>query len=200
MSQSLFTGFFSGLTLIVAVGAQNTFVLRQGLRREHIFWICLFCACSDALMIAAGVFGLNAFVQSVPGFETLMRFGGAAFLIAYGGKSLFRAWVGGQSMKADDARSAGSLLRVLVACAALTWLNPHLYLDTMVLLGSIASNSASPTLFVVGASAASFVFFFALGYGARLLAPAFERPKTWRLLDAFVGLTMLFVAAALLVG
>lgn len=195
---SLITGFLTGSTLILAIGAQNAFVLRQGVRREHVFWVCLLCACSDALLIGAGVLGLGAFLLAAPTLEVAMRIAGAAFLLVYGAGSLRRAWRGGQSLDPTEAALSGSLSRVLLTCLALTWLNPHVYLDTMVLLGGIAARDPSPALFSGGAIAASFVFFFSLGFGARALAPLFARPVTWRVLDALVGLMMWLVAIALL--
>lgn len=201
MSQSVITGFFAGLSLILAIGAQNTFVLRQGLRREHVLWVCLVCACSDAVLIAAGVLGLGAVVKAVPMLETVTRFGGAAFLLAYGLGNLRRAWKAPQGMAAQNMDGDARPLRpVLATCLALTWLNPHVYLDTVVLLGSVAADARAPLWFGAGAIAASFAFFFALGFGARLLAPAFAKPKTWRILDGCVGLTMIGLASVLAFG
>ena len=142
---SLIAGFFLGLSLIMAIGAQNAFVLRQGLRRQHVFWICLTCAGSDALLIAAGVLGFGSLAGAVPWFETVMRLGGAAFLIWYGARSLRSAWQGGAQL--DSAAEEGrvvALLPVMATVLALTWLNPHVYLDTVVLLGSISAQYPDP--------------------------------------------------------
>ncbi|MFW8593521.1 LysE/ArgO family amino acid transporter [Cribrihabitans neustonicus] len=198
MPPSLTAGFALGLSLIMAIGAQNAFVLRQGLRRQHVFWICLTCAGSDAVLITAGVFGFGALALAVPWFEQAMRFGGAAFLIWYGARSLRAAWRGGGALEAGAGAGASALLPVLATVLALTWLNPHVYLDTVVLLGSISAQYPQPLVFAAGASLASFTFFFTLGYGASLLAPVFAKPRAWQVLDALVGLTMWVIAAKLL--
>ena len=198
MPPSLTAGFALGLSLIMAIGAQNAFVLRQGLRRQHVFWICLTCAGSDAVLITAGVFGFGALALAVPWFEQAMRFGGAAFLIWYGARNLLAAWRGGGALEAEASTGTKALLPVLATVLALTWLNPHVYLDTVVLLGSISAQYPQPLVFAAGASLASFTFFFSLGYGASLLAPVFARPRAWHVLDGVVGLTMWAIAAKLL--
>jgi L-lysine exporter family protein LysE/ArgO len=195
---SLIAGFGLGFSLILAIGAQNAFVLRQGLKRQHVFWTCLACAASDALLIAAGVLGFGSLAQALPWFETVMRFGGAAFLVWYGARSLMAAWKGGEALEALASKADLPLLPVLTTVLALTWLNPHVYLDTVVLLGSISSQYPDPRLFGMGAILSSFTFFFMLGYGASLLAPVFARPRAWQLLDVIVGLTMWAIAAKLL--
>ncbi|MBA85293.1 LysE/ArgO family amino acid transporter [Thalassobius sp. S69A] len=195
--ESTIAGFGLGLSLILAIGAQNAFVLRQGVRREHVFAVCLTCALSDALLIAAGVSGFGALVTKLPWLEPLMRWGGAAFLIVYGARAFWAAWRGGAHLDAAQAGRA-SLKGVLLTCLLLTWANPHVYLDTVVLLGSVAAQYADRLNFALGAMTASFVFFFSLGYGARLLAPLFARPVAWRILDVLVGLIMWTVAASLL--
>jgi L-lysine exporter family protein LysE/ArgO len=189
-------GFLLGASLIVAIGAQNAFVLRQGLRKEHVFWVCLICALSDAALIAAGVAGFGALVTAVPWLAPVMRFGGAAFLLAYGLRSLWSAWrKSGALTPSDDVRK--SLGATIAACLAFTWLNPHVYLDTVVLLGSVSSQYADRAAFALGAMASSFLFFFSLGYGARLLRPLFANPKAWRILDVLIGISMLALAAKL---
>lgn len=193
---SVLSGFALGLSLILAIGAQNAFVLRQGLRRSHVLAVVLTCAVSDALLITAGVAGFGWLVEAAPWITPVFTFGGAAFLIAYGGISLRSAWRGGQALEAADS-GTGGLSRAVSTCLALTWLNPHVYLDTVVLLGSISSHSPWPFGFGMGAVVASFVFFFSLGYGARLLSPLFAKPSAWRWLDVIVGLTMLALAAKL---
>lgn len=195
--QAAIAGFALGLSLILAIGAQNAFVLRQGLRREHVFAVCLTCALSDAVLIAAGVAGFGTLARMVPGLETVMRFGGAAFLACYGLKNLLAAWKGGEAMEAG--RGTGQLRTALLTCLALTWLNPHVYLDTVVLLGSISAQYDAKIAFAAGAMLASFVFFFGLGYGARVLDPLFHRPLSWRVLDLIVGLTMWTIALTLIV-
>ncbi len=195
---SAFAGFSLGLSLILAIGAQNAFVLRQGLRREHVFAVVLTCALSDALLIAAGVAGFGVMVELVPWLEPVMRYGGAAFLIFYGARAFRAAWRGGEVLDTNMAVRAGSLRKALLTCLLLTWANPHVYLDTVVLLGSISAQHEDRLGFALGAMTASFVFFFSLGYGARLLAPLFARPVAWRVLDGLVGLVMWAIAAKLL--
>ena len=192
------SGFTLGLGLIVAIGAQNAFVLRQGLKREHVFWVCLVCALSDAVLIAAGVAGFGFVVQQLPWLIEAMRYGGAAFLIAYGIRSVLAAFRSTETLEAA-ASSAGSLRKAILTVLAFTWLNPHVYLDTVVLLGSISTQfgEAKP-VFAAGAMTASFAFFFSLGYGARLLRPLFANVTAWRLLDAATALVMFAIAAKLL--
>ncbi|EAQ26478.1 LysE/ArgO family amino acid transporter [Roseovarius sp. 217] len=196
--QAGLAGFALGLSLILAIGAQNAFVLRQGLRRAHVLAVVLVCAVSDAVLVAAGVTGFGVLAEAVPGLERIMRFGGAAFLLAYGARSFWAAWRGGAALEAGEG--AGSLRRAVLTCLALTWLNPHVYLDTVVLLGSVSAQYADRFAYGLGAVCASFVFFFALGYGARLLAPLFRRPGSWRVLDAGVGCVMWAIAFGLLRG
>ncbi|KGJ09257.1 LysE/ArgO family amino acid transporter [Paracoccus sphaerophysae] len=190
-------GLGTGLSLIVAIGAQNAFVLKQGLLRQHVFWVCLFCAVSDAVLIAAGVAGAGAIAERAPWFLAAMRWGGAAFLIWYGARSARAAWRGGETLRAAGA-APPSLAATLATIAALTWLNPHVWLDTVVLLGAVSSTWADRLSFALGAMSGSFLFFFALGYGARLLAPVFARPLAWRVLDGLVALVMWSIAAALI--
>lgn len=196
--QAVLAGFGLGFSLILAIGAQNAFVLRQGLRRAHVLAVVLTCAISDAVLIAAGVAGFGALAEAVPGLELAMRYGGAAFLIWYGARALLAAWRGGAALEAGAG--AGSLRAALLTCLALTWLNPHVYLDTVVLLGSISAQYDDRLGFALGAMTASFVFFFSLGYGARALAPVFARPNSWRWLDAGVGCVMWAIAFKLLWG
>lgn len=195
----MFAGFGLGLSLILAIGAQNAFVLRQGIRRSHVFAVCLTCAVSDALLIAAGVAGFGGLAQAVPWIEPVMRWGGALFLIAYGARALLSAWRGGAVLTVEGG-AVEALGPVLATCLALTCLNPHVYLDTVVLLGSVAAQYEDRLGFALGAMTASFVFFFTLGFGARRLAPLFARPQAWRVLDLGVGLLMWTIAAALLRG
>ena len=183
-------GFFLGLSLIVAIGAQNAFVLRQGLRGSHVFAICLTCAASDAALIAAGVGGLGQAIAALPWLTPLMRYGGAAFLTYYGLRSLRAAWTGNAALE-TRGEAEESLSAALLTCLALTWLNPHVYLDSVVLLGSISTQYPGEGLaFGTGATAASFLFFFSLGFGARYLRPLFARPAAWRVLDAAIAVIM----------
>lgn len=191
-------GFFLGLSLIVAIGAQNAFVLRQGLRRSHVFAICLSCAASDAALIAAGISGLGKAITTLPWLTPLMRYGGAAFLFFYSLRSLRAAWTGNAAMR-SEGEAQESLAAALLTCLALTWLNPHVYLDTVVLLGSISTQYPGQGLaFGLGATTASFLFFFSLGYGARYLRPLFARPAAWRVLDGLIALVMAAIAVNLL--
>ncbi|MEM8656335.1 MAG: LysE/ArgO family amino acid transporter [Pseudomonadota bacterium] len=194
---SFVPGFFLSLSLILAIGAQNAFVLRQGLRRLHVFWVCLTCALCDAILIAAGVAGFGALAEAVPWFEPVMRYGGAAFLIWYGWLNARSAWRGGAVMETGET-TPQSLRAAILTVLALTWLNPHVYLDTVVLIGSISSQYPDRLAFGVGAVLASFVFFFSLGYGARLLAPLFANPRAWQVLDGIIALTMWAIALKLL--
>ncbi|GLS20639.1 amino acid transporter [Labrys miyagiensis] len=199
MFTAAFSGFLLGLSLIVAIGAQNAFVLRQGLRREHVFAVCLACALSDAVLISIGVGGFGAVGIAVPWIEPVMRYGGALFLAAYGLRS-FRAALMSQGGLSPSDANAQSLARTLATCLAFTWLNPHVYLDTVVLLGSISTQYGGQKLaFGVGAGTASFLFFFSLGYGARLLRPVFAKPGAWRALDVLIGMTMCGLALKLAV-
>ncbi len=183
-------GFFLGLSLIVAIGAQNAFVLRQGLQGRHVLAICLTCAASDALLIAAGVGGFATMISSIGWLDPLLRYGGAVFLAFYGLRSL-RSAANGNSALTVRGDAEQSLAAALVTCLALTWLNPHVYLDTVVLLGSISTRYPGKEFaFAAGATSASFLFFFSLGYGARLLRPLFARPAAWRLLDGLIALVM----------
>jgi L-lysine exporter family protein LysE/ArgO len=193
-------GFLLGLSLIVAIGAQNAFVLRQGLLRRHVLAVCLICALSDALLIAAGVAGFGALVERLPALPRVMAWLGAAFLFWYG-LTRFREALHPAGLRAAE-EGAVSLRAAAATCLAFTWLNPHVYLDTVVLLGGIATRFAGSArlAFGVGAVVASFLFFFALGYGARLLAPWFARPGAWRVLDTAVGLTMWLLALKLVAG
>ncbi|WP_037308194.1 LysE/ArgO family amino acid transporter [Ruegeria halocynthiae] len=196
MPTTLIAGFALGFSLILAIGAQNAFVLRQGLRREHVFLLCLTCAVSDALLIAAGVAGFGSLAQLVPWFETVMRYGGAIFLTWYGLRSLQSAWRGGAVMEVGRGQRA-SLRSVLLTVLAFTWLNPHVYLDTVVLIGSISAQYEDRMAFAIGAMSSSFVFFFSLGYGARILSPVFTRPRAWQVLDVIIGVVMLAIALKL---
>lgn len=198
ISPSLFAGFTLGITLILAIGAQNAFVLRQGIKGEHVLAVVLTCALSEALLVTGGVFGMGTIATALPWFEPAMRIGGSLFLIWYGLRSLRAAWTGGASMEAAPDTGPARLLPVLLTCLAFTWLNPHVYLDTVVLLGTLSAQYPNPTAFGIGAVCAAFVFFFSLGFGARLLAPVFARPRAWQVLDALIGVVMLALAVKLL--
>jgi L-lysine exporter family protein LysE/ArgO len=200
MGTAIVSGFLLSISLIAAIGAQNAFVLRQGLRREHVGAVVLTCALSDAVLIAVGVAGFGALTEQVPWFGTAMRWGGAAFLIGYALRCFRAALRGGEAL-VPAATAPASLGRVLATCLMLTWANPHVYLDTLLLIGSISAQYAPHGAgFGLGAVTASFVFFSALGFGARLLGPVFARPRAWVVLEVVVGITMLTIAAGLLAG
>ncbi|MDP6185912.1 MAG: LysE/ArgO family amino acid transporter [Pseudomonadales bacterium] len=194
---TLIAGFSLGLGLILAIGAQNAFVLKQGIRKHHVFWICLCCAVSDALLIVAGVGGF-ASEALYPWIDPLTRYGGALFLLAYAVLSFKDAIYDESAMDYSAAEKPQSLRSALLVCLAFTWLNPHVYLDTLVLIGSVSTQYAEQReLFALGAVTASFVFFFSLGFGARYLGPLFAKPQAWRYLNIFVGCTMLAIATGL---
>lgn len=191
-------GLGLGLSLIVAIGAQNAFVLRQGLRREHVLAVVLICALSDAALIALGVGGAGFVFDRVPWLVEVVRWAGALFLLAYGVLAARRAIRPKPLVAASTEKTATSLLAVIGTCLALTWLNPHVYLDTVVLLGSVASTHGEYRwAFGAGAMLGSVLWFSALGFGARLLAPVFARPVAWRVLDGVIAVVMIALAVTL---
>ena len=193
------TGFALSATLIIAIGAQNAFVLRQGIRREHVAPIVVFCALADLLLIGAGVAGLAGVLGDSPALVALLTITGSAFLVWYGIRALRRALLP-QTLQAAAGTGPLSLGNAMAQAAGFTLLNPHVYLDTVLLMGSIGTRQA-PDLrvwFVGGAACASGLWFTALGFGARLLAPLFARPRAWQVLDTLVGLTMLTLAVVLI--
>ena len=195
---SVITGFLTGASLIIAIGAQNAFVLRQGLRREHVGIVIAICAISDAVLIALGVAGIGFVSRLHPAALDVLRYGGAAYLVWFGLRSLANARHA-QGLRAGGASAAGS---VALTAAALTWLNPHVYLDTVLMLGSIANQHGvvGRWWFAGGAMTASLVWFTGLGLGARALAPKLSHPRTWQVIDVVVGVTMLVIAALLVFG
>jgi L-lysine exporter family protein LysE/ArgO len=194
----LLAGFSLGLSLIFAIGAQNAFILKQGLKQQHVFVVCLICALSDAILITAGISGFGYIVQKFPLLEIIARYAGAAFLFFYAAISFKSAITTDHALKAQG-KEVGSLLTAVLTCLAFTWLNPHVYLDTFVLLGSISTQYEGQQLaFNIGAVAASFVFFFSLGYGAKLLIPIFKNPNAWKVLEFVIGFVMLGLGLSLL--
>jgi L-lysine exporter family protein LysE/ArgO len=196
-------GFATSAALIIAIGAQNAFVLRQGLKREHVFTVALICALSDAFLISLGVAGVGKFVQETPVLLTIARYGGAAFLVAYGALALKRALAPtGDALIAAKGGEQMSLKQAVLACLAFTYLNPHCYLDTVVLLGSLSGQYEDGLrwYFGTGALAASVVWFFSLAYGARALAPLFAKPVAWRILDGVIAIVMFSIAVSLLMN
>lgn len=200
MSIDFFSGFVTGLALIVAIGSQNAYVLRQGILRQHVLPLVLFCALSDALLILAGIGGAGLLIRDNAFLMTLTRYGGALFLATYGVLAARRAWQA-TPMPADKGAGA-TLAAALAACFAFTFLNPHVYLDTVVLVGALANQRPDPERWIFGAGAmsASLCWFAALGFGARFLAPLFATARAWRVLDAMIALTMWALAAMLLLG
>jgi L-lysine exporter family protein LysE/ArgO len=197
MHAPFLAGFLACLALIVAIGAQNSFVLQQGIRREHLLSVTLICAASDALLIAAGIAGLGALIQSNPLLLSVARYGGALFLFAYACLAARRAW---QGERLDlEAAVPMPLPTAIATCLGFTFLNPHVYLDTVILLGGLANQhgEGGRWLFGVGSAAASLLWFVALAYGARLLAPLFTRPAAWRMLDTLVACVMFGLAFSL---
>ncbi|QLF70907.1 amino acid transporter [Peteryoungia desertarenae] len=198
MILALTAGFFLGLSLIVAIGAQNAFVLKLGLQKQHVLAVVLVCALSDAMLITLGVAGFGTIMERMDWLVPAMRYGGAAFLTFYAFRSLLSAYRGGNALNAAFG-SVISQREAILTALALTWLNPHVYLDTVILLGSISLRYSEHSFaFGLGAVTASFTFFFSLGFGARLLAPLFARPIAWRILDVGIALVMLTIAASLL--
>ncbi len=190
-------GFAAALSLIVAIGAQNAFVLRQGIRDERVLPVVILCAASDLMLIIAGVAGVGALVTSHPQVMTIARYGGAAFLIGYGLLAARRALR--PQVMTPSADGPARLSAVLATCLALTFLNPHVYLDTVILLGTLANQQGEKRwLFAAGAAAASVVWFFGLGFGARRLAGLFASPGTWRVLDGLIAVTMVALGLSLL--
>ena len=190
-------GFFVSLSLILAIGAQNAFVLRQGLRREHVGAVVAVCALSDATLIGVGVGGMGALLPAVPWLDAIMRWASVAFLFVYGALRFRAALRGGEALVPAPGQAA-SALSVFLTCLAFTWANPHVYIDTVFLIGSIAAQYAPYGFsFGIGAAAGSFAFFTTLGFGARLLAPVFAKPKAWVVLEAGIGCTMWAIALTL---
>ncbi|MBP2161253.1 MULTISPECIES: LysE/ArgO family amino acid transporter [Asticcacaulis] len=195
--------FLAGLTLdlslIVCIGAQNAFVLRQGLRNEHVFAVCLVCALSDAVLIPFGVLGFGRLLLLAPWLDPVMRYGGAAFLIGYGARSLWSAWRATGGLVTDATAGKAGLGPTLMACLAFTWLNPQVYLDVVGLLGALSTQfEGHKAEFIVGAITGSVLFFFALGYGAVWLRPVLATPRAWRILEAVIGVVMWLIGAKLL--
>ena len=197
---AFFSGFSLGLSLILAIGAQNAFVLKQGIKKQHVFLVCIICALSDAVLIFAGVSGLGYVVERYQVIKTAALWGGFVFLSIYGLRSLYSAFSASHTLTSGDEEARGAAKTALLTLA-FTWLNPHVYLDTALLLGSVSTKFGERAgLFGVGAMCASFAFFFSLGYGARFLAPLFQKPAAWKILEFFVGVTMITLGAMLVIG
>ncbi len=193
------TGLLLGGSLIIAIGSQNAYVLKQGLLKSHVFLICLICALSDALLIALGTSGVGAIIEQHPSWLKWVTWFGAAYLIIFALMS-FRAAFNGETLQAASTGSNQNTQTVITTVLALTFLNPHVYLDTVLLIGSIASpyTGNDRLVFTLGAVTASFIWFFGLGYGARFLSPLFAKPMAWKVLNVVIGVVMLWIAYRLI--
>ena len=192
------TGFSIGFSLILAIGAQNAFVLKQGLIRQNVFLVCLICAASDAILITLGVSGFGEIITEYPIIERLARIAGALFLFTYGVLNLYSAQTKTHALE-PTKKIQTSKRKTVLTCLGFTWLNPHVYLDTVVMLGSISTQFENTVTFALGAISASFVFFFSLGFGASKLTRYFEKPKTWRVLENLIGILMIFLGITLVI-
>lgn len=194
---ALIAGFSLGFSLILAIGSQNAFVLRQGLKKEYVLIVCLICAISDAILIIIGVSGFSIIIAKAAWVEPVARYAGALFLLLYGAKSFWSAYSLNNGLSPADEKQS-SLSAIVATCLAFTWLNPHVYLDTVILLGSVSTQYDGQILeFAFGAVLASFTFFFTLGYGARALTPIFQKPRSWKILDVLIGFIMWAIAISL---
>ena len=196
MLSAFLQGFFLGFSLILAIGAQNSFVLRQGLIGRHVFIVALFCSLSDALLISIGVAGISIFLNSFIDLVSIWLFGIAAIWLAGYGMLRLRDAINGKSILIVENSSLNGLASTLSFLIIITFANPHVYLDTVILIGSVSQQFSGDTklAYVLGASLASFVFFFSLAYGAKLLSPIMQRPIAWQLLDSFIAFVMFILA------
>ena len=198
MLHSYLQGFAIGLSLIVAIGAQNAFVLKQGLKKQAVFWVCFVCALSDSILVVLGITGFATVIQLYPELVGFAKWAGAVFLVWYGLQHAIQAFQANQSLHASSQNEI-QLSKIIIVCLALTWLNPHVYLDTVVLIGSISTQFEQTKLyFTLGVITASWFFFFSLGYGARVLIPVFANPKAWKVLDVVIALIMWSIAISLM--
>ena len=198
MLHSYLQGFAIGLSLIVAIGAQNAFVLKQGLKKQAVFWVCFVCALSDSILVVLGITGFATVIQLYPELVGFAKWAGAVFLLWYGLQHAIQAFKSNQSLHAGSQNEI-QLSKIIMVCLALTWLNPHVYLDTVVLIGSISTQFEQTKLyFTLGVITASWFFFFSLGYGARVLIPVFANPKAWKVLDVVIALIMWSIAISLM--
>ncbi|MNG44857.1 Arginine exporter protein ArgO [compost metagenome] len=198
MLHTYLQGFAIGLSLIVAIGAQNAFVLKQGLKKQAVFWVCFVCALSDSILVVLGITGFATVIQLYPELVGFAKWAGAVFLVWYGLQHAIQAFQANQSLHASSQNEI-QLSKIIIVCLALTWLNPHVYLDTVVLIGSISTQFEQTKLyFALGVITASWFFFFSLGYGARVLIPVFANPKAWKVLDGVIALIMWSIAISLI--
>ena len=192
------TGFSIGFSLILAIGAQNAFVLKQGLIRQNVFLVCLICAASDAILITLGVCGFGEIITEYPIIERLARIAGALFLFTYGVLNLYSAQTKTHALEPTQ-KILKSKRKTILTCLGFTWLNPHVYVDTVVMLGAISTQFENTATFALGAISASFVFFFSVGFGASKLTRYFEKPRTWRVLENLIGILMIFLGITLVI-
>ena len=196
MLSAFLTGFILGLSLILAIGAQNSFVLRQGLIGRHVFTVAIFCSLSDALLISIGVVGISIFLNNYIDLFSDWLFGISAIWLTVYGLMRLRDAVKGESALVIESTSTNGLISTLSFLVVLTFANPHVYLDTVVLIGSVSQQFSEniKLAYAIGASLASFVFFFSLAYGAKFLLPIMQKPIAWRVLDGFIALVMFSLA------
>ena len=197
MELAFLSGFFLSLSLIVAIGPQNAFVLRQGLLRRHVFPVALFCSISDIILIALGVFGFGALISQLDYLSKYMYLFGGIWLIGYGVLRMKGAYIADSYLEASSSKEA-DLKLTLTNCAALTWLNPHVYIDTIVLIGTVSIQYEETLQFGAGAGLASLLFFFTLAFGARILSPLMKSRKAWQALDAIIAIIMFLIAYSML--
>lgn len=200
MMNIFINGFAVSGSLIVAIGAQNAFVLKQGLLRQNVFWVALVCFLCDAMLISLGVLGLGGFISTSQVASIALSLLGAGFLFIYGLRAFRSAWQGTSGLTLDAENQLYSRWKTILTTLAITLLNPHVYLDTVMIIGSVASPLALPdkVIFLFGAACASLLWFFSLAYGAKFLTPLFRQAKTWRVLDFIIGLVMWGIAFSLL--
>jgi len=193
-------GLLIGFSLCMVIGPQNAFILKQGLKKQHVLWVCTLCALSDSVLIWFGVAGFANVIQASPILIQWAKFIGAGFLFIYAILHVKHAMKGGQVLLASSTHQAESLTKIIFICLAFTWLNPHVYLDTVVLIGSLSIQyGASALSFGLGAATASWILFFSLGFGAKLLLPYFQSTKAWQILDGIIAVVMFSVALSLVV-
>lgn len=194
--ESFIQGFLICGGLIIAIGAQNAFVLKQGLMQRNILAVILTCFACDILLISFGVFGLGSFISESPTATIVLAFIGALFLLVYGARAFRSAYQGNTGLTLESSQQTNSTLKAIVTTLAITLLNPHVYLDCVVIIGGIAGtlSMSEKGFFLAGALTTSLLWFFSLGYGAKLLIPAFKRPVTWRILDIFIGIVMWLIS------
>ncbi|OTG95036.1 LysE/ArgO family amino acid transporter [Acinetobacter sp. ANC 3832] len=200
MLNTYLQGFGIGLGLILAIGAQNAFVLKQGLKKQHVFWLCLVCALSDSMLILFGVLGFSKLILLYPNLVVIAKYLGALFLLFYGAQHFYQAFKVQQCLQLSENQET-KLLPMIMICLALTWLNPHVYLDTVVLIGTVSTQFPTTQIyFALGAMTASWIFFYSLGYGARLLLPLFQQTRSWQILDFLIACMMWGIAISLLLS